>query len=159
MLSKSIILKFIYRLNLTAIKFPYAFVCLKHDKLIQNLCYCSVTQSCATLCSPMDCNTSGLPVHHQLLQFSQTHVHWVNDAIQPSYPLSSPSLLALNLSQHHSLIKWVSSSHQMAKILSFSFNISPSKEHPGLIPLGWTGWIFLQSKGLKSLLQHYSSKA
>ena len=63
MLSKSMILKFIYRLNITAIKFPYAFVCVKHDKLIQNLCYhCSVTQLCATLCNPMDCNTSGLPV-------------------------------------------------------------------------------------------------
>ena len=67
----------------------------------------------------MDCSTPGLPVHHQLLEFTQTHVHWVSDAIQPSHPLSSPSPPAFNLSQHQGLFKWVSSSHQVAKVLEF----------------------------------------
>ena len=68
---------------------------------------------------PMDCSTPGLPVHHQLPEFTQTHVHWVSDAIQPSHPLSSPSPPAFNLSQHQGLFQWVSSSHQMAKVLEF----------------------------------------
>ena len=67
----------------------------------------------------MDCNTPGLPVHHQLPEFTQTHVHWVNDAIQPSHPLSSPSSLAFNLSHHQGLFQWVSSLHQVAKVLEF----------------------------------------
>ena len=79
----------------------------------------SVAQSCPTLCDPMDCSTPDLPVHHQLPEFSQTHVHWVSNAIQPSHPLSSPSPPAFNLSQHQSLFKWVSSSHQVAKVLEF----------------------------------------
>ena len=70
------------------------------------------------LCDPMDCSTPGLPVHYQLPEFTQTHVHWVGDAIQPSHPLSSPSP-AFNLSQHQGLFKWVSSSHQVAKVLEF----------------------------------------
>ena len=81
--------------------------------------FSSVTQSCPTLCDPMDCSMPGLPVHHQLLEFTQTHVHWVGDAIQPSHPLSSPSPLASNLSQHQGLFKWVSSLNQMAKVLEF----------------------------------------
>ena len=95
--------------------------------------FSSVTQSCPTLWDPMDCSTLGLPVHHQLLQFTQTHVHWVSDAIQPSHLLSCPSPPALNLSQHQGLFQWVNSSHQVAKGLEFSFNISPSNEHSGLI--------------------------
>ena len=79
--------------------------------------FISVTQSCPTLCNPMDCIMPGLPVHHQLLEFTQTHVHRVRDAIQPSHLLSSPSPPALNLAQHQGLFKWVSSSHQVAKIL------------------------------------------
>ena len=81
------------------------------------ICCCSVTKSCATLCGPMDCSTSGLPVFHCLPQFSQTHVHWVSDAIQPSHPLSPPSSPALALPQHHGLFQWVSSLHQVAKVL------------------------------------------
>ena len=81
--------------------------------------FSSVTQSCLTLCDPMDCSTPGLPVHHQLLEFTQTHVHWVGDAIQPSHPLSSPSPPAFNLSQHQGLFKWVISLHQVAKLLEF----------------------------------------
>ena len=81
--------------------------------------FSSVPQSCPTLCDPMDCSTPGLPVHHQLLEFTQTHVHWAGDAIQPSHPLLSPFPPALNLSQHQGLFKWVSSSHQAAKVLAF----------------------------------------
>ena len=93
---------------------------------------CSVTQLCLTygcsLCDPMDCHTPGFPVLHYLLEFAQTHVHWVGDAIQPSHPLSPPSPLALNLSQHHSLSQWVSSSHQVV-----NFSISSSNAYSGLI--------------------------
>ena len=79
--------------------------------------FSSVAQSCPTLCDPMNRSMPSLPVHHQLLEFTQTHVHWVGDAIQPSLPLSSPFLPALNLSQHQGLFKWVGSSHQVAKVL------------------------------------------
>ena len=81
--------------------------------------FSSVAHSFLTLCDPMGCSTPGLPVHHQLLELTQTHVHQVGDAIQPSHPLSSPSPPAFNLSQHQGLFKWVSSSHQVAKILEF----------------------------------------
>ena len=81
--------------------------------------FSSVAPSCPTLCDPMNRSMPGLPVHHQLQEFTQTHVHWVSDAIQPSHPLSSPSPPAFNLSQHQSLFKWVNSSHQVAKVLEF----------------------------------------
>ena len=81
--------------------------------------FSSVSQSCLTLCDSMDCSTPGLPVHHQLPESTQTHVHWVGDASQPSHPLSSPSPPALNLSQHQGLFQWVSSLHQVAKVLEF----------------------------------------
>ena len=81
--------------------------------------FSSVAQSCPTLCDPMNHSTPGLPVHHQRPEFTQTHVHWVGDAIQPSHPLSSPSPPALNLSQHQGLFKWVSFLHQVAKVLEF----------------------------------------
>ena len=83
------------------------------NSLIQ---FSSVTQSCLTLCDPMDCSTPGLPVHHQLPELTQTHVHWVNDAIQTSHPLLFPST-ALSLSQHQGLFQWVSSSHRVAQVL------------------------------------------
>ena len=79
--------------------------------------FSSVSQSCPTLCDPMDCSTPGLPVHHQLPELAQTHVHQIGDAIQPFHPLSSPSPPPFNLSQHQGLFKWVSSSHQVAKVL------------------------------------------
>ena len=91
--------------------------------------FSSVAQSCPTLCNPMNCTMTGLPVHHQLPELTQTHVHLVGDAIQPSHPLSSPSPPAFNLSQHQGLFQWVSSSYQVAKVLTFSFNISPSSEY------------------------------
>ena len=78
----------------------------------------SVTHLCLALCSPMDCSTPGLPVHHQLLEFTQTHVHRVGDATQPSHPLLSPSP-AFKLSQHQGLFQWVSSSHEVARVLEF----------------------------------------
>ena len=106
---------------------------------------------------PHESNTSGLPIHHQLPEFPQTHVHWISDAIQPSHPLSFLPLPALNLSQHQGLFKRVSSSHQVAKHWSVSFNISPSSEHPGLISfrMDWLDLLAVQGT-LKSLLQHHS---
>ena len=85
----------------------------------------SATQSCPTLCDPMDGSMPGFPVHHKLLELAQTHIHRIGDAIQPSYPPSSPSS-AFNLSKHQGLFQEVSSSHQVAKYWSFSFSISPS---------------------------------
>ena len=79
----------------------------------------SVTQSCLTLCDSMDCSMPGFPVHHQLPELAQTHVHRVSDAIQPSHPLLSPSPPTFNLSQHQGLFQWVSSLHQVAKVLEF----------------------------------------
>ena len=80
-------------------------------------CFCSVTNSCLTLCGHTDCCRSGFPVLHYLLEFAQTHVHWFGIAIQPSHPLSPPSSLALNLSQHQNGFQWVGSSHQVARVL------------------------------------------
>ena len=112
------------------------------------------------LCNPMNHSTPGLPVHHQLPESTQTHVHWVSDAIQPSHPLSSPSPPGLKLSQHEGLFKLVSSSHQVAKMWSFSFSISLSNEYSGLISfrIDWFDLFAVQGT-LKSLLQHHSSKA
>ena len=84
----------------------------------------SVSQSCPTLCDPMNHSTPGLPVHHQLPEFTQTHVHRVSDAIQPSHPQSSPSPPAPNPSQHQSLFQWVNSSHEVAKVLEFHWCFS-----------------------------------
>ena len=81
--------------------------------------FSSVSQLCPTLCHPMNQRTPGLPVHHQHLESTQTHVHWVGDALQSSYPLSSPSPPACNFSRHQGLFKWVSSLHQVAKVLMF----------------------------------------
>ena len=98
--------------------------------------FSSVTQSCLTLCNPMNCSTPGLPVHHQLPEFIQTLVHPVGDAIQPSHPLSFSSPPAPNPSQHQSLFQWVNESTRhmrWPKRWSFSFSISPSNEYNGLI--------------------------
>ena len=97
-----------------------------------------VVQSYPTLCDSMDC-TPGFPVHHQLPELAQTQVHRVGDAIQTSHPLFSPSPLAFNLSQHQSLFQWVSSSHQVAKVLEFQL------QHQSFQPLGLPGLISLQS--------------
>ena len=120
--------------------------------------FSSVAESCPTLCNPRDCSTPGLPVHHQLPKFTQTHVHWVGDAIQPSQPLSSLSPLAFNCSQHQGLFQWVSSSGGKSTGVSSSASVLPMNTQ-GWSPLGWTAWISLQSKGLSRLLQHHSAKA
>ena len=122
--------------------------------------FSSVTQSCPTLCNPMNHSTPGLPAHHQLPEFTQTHVHRVGDAIQPSHFLSFPSPPAPNPSQHQGLFQWVNSSHEVAKVLEFSFSISPSNEHPGLISfrMDWLDLLAVQGT-FKSLLQQHSSKA
>ena len=121
--------------------------------------FSSVTQSCLTLCDPMDCSSPGFPVHHQLLELVQTHIHQVSDAIQPPHPLSSPSPPSIfpsisvfsNESALH--VRW-------PKYWSFSFSISPSNEYSRLISFR-TDWLdLLAVQGtLKSLLQHHSSKA
>ena len=110
--------------------------------------FSSVAQSCPTLCDPMNRSTPGLPVHHQLPEFTHTHVHRVGDAIQPSHTLSSPSPPALNPSQHQSLFQWVNSSHEVQSTgVSTLASVLP-KNTQDQSPLEWTGWISLQSKGL-----------
>ena len=89
---------------------------LRKNEIVE---FSSVAQSCPTLCDPMDCSTPGLPVHHQLPEFTQTHVHWIDDGIQPSHPLLAPSSPAFNLSQNQGIFQWVCSSHQVAKVLEF----------------------------------------
>ena len=104
------------------------------------------SQSCLTLCDPMDYSTPGFPVLHHLLELAQTHVHPVGDAIQPSHPLSSPSSPAFNLSQHQGLLQWTGSSHQMAYIeASASASVLPMNIH-SRFPLELTGLISLLSK-------------
>ena len=108
----------------------------------------------------MDCRTPGLPVHHQLPESTQTHAHRVGDVIQPSHSLSSPFPSAFNLSKHQHLFKWVSSLHQVAKLLEFQLQHQSSNEHSGLISfrMDWLDLLAVQGT-LKSLLQHHSSKA
>ena len=122
--------------------------------------YTSVAQLCATLCDPMDCSTPGFPVHHQLLELAQTHVHWVGDAIQPLHPLLSASPPAFSLPSIRVFscksvlrIRW-------PKYWSFSFSISPSNEYSGLISFRMDWFDLLAVRGtLKHLLHHHSSEA
>ena len=122
--------------------------------------FSSVAQSCPTLCDPMNCRTPGLPVHHQLPEFTQTLDHRVGDAIQPSHPLSSPSPPAPNPFQHQSfpMSQLFARGGQNTAVSAFS--IIPSKEHPGLISfrMDWLDLLAVQGT-LKSFLQHHSSKA
>ena len=122
--------------------------------------FSSVAQSCLTLCNSMNCSTPGLHVHHQFLEFTQTHVHLVGDAIQPSHHLLSPSPRAFNLSEHQGLSNESGFHIRWPKYWSFSFNISPSNEHPGLISfrMDWLDLLAVQGT-LKCLLQHHNSKA
>ena len=106
-----------------------------HQETNTSVQFSSVVQSCLTLCDPMNCSTPGLPVHHQLPEFTQTHVHRIYDAIQPSHPRSSPSPPAPNPSQHQSLFQWVNSLHEVAKVLEFqlehhSFQRNPRADLP-----------------------------
>ena len=133
---------------------------MEASKAFSSVQFCSVAQSCLTLCDPMNRSTPGLPVHHQLLEFTQIHVHRVHDAIQPSHPLSSPSPPAFNLSQHQGLFNESTLRMRWPKYWSFSFSIIPSKEHPVLISfrMDWLDLLAVQGT-LKSLLQHHSSNA
>ena len=128
-----------------------------------NLQFSSVQFSCSVVSDslrPHDCSTPGLPVHHQLPESTQTHVHWIGDAIQPSHPLSSSSSPTFNLSQHQGLSNESVLCIRWTKYWSFSFDISPSNEHSGLITfrMDWLDLLSVQET-LKSLLQHHSSKA
>ena len=115
------------------------------EKAIQ---FSSVAQSCLTLCDPMNCSTPGLPVHHQIPEFIQTHVHWVGDAIQASHPLSSPSPPAPNPPSTRVFSNESTLHMRWPKYWSFSFNISPSMNAQDWSPLERTDWISLQFKGL-----------
>ena len=113
----------------------------------------SVTQSSPTLCDPMNHSMPGLPVHHQLLELTQTHVHGVSDAIQPSHSLSSPSPPAPNPSQHQSLFQWVNSWGGQSTAVSAFASFLPKKSQ-GWSPSEWTGWTSLQSKGLSRVFSN-----
>ena len=117
--------------------------------------FSSVTQSCLILCDPMDCSTTALPVHHQLPDLAQTHVQHVSDAIQPSHSLLSPSPPAFNLSQHQGLFQWISffASDGQNIGVSASTLVLPMNIQDWF-PLGWTGWISLQSKGLSRVFSN-----
>ena len=120
----------------------------------------SVAQLCPTLWDPMNRSTPGLPVHHQLSESTQTHVHWVGDAIQPSHPLSSPSPSALNFPSIRVFSNELALRIRWPQYWSFSFNISPSNEHPGLVSFRMDVLDLLAVQGtLKRLLQHHSTKA
>ena len=120
----------------------------------------SVVQSCPTLCNPMNRSTPGLPVYHQLQEFTETRVHRVSDAIQPSHPVLSPSPLAPNPSQHQSFSNESTLCMRWPKYWSFSFSIMPSKEIPGPISFRMDRLDLLAVQGTrKTLLQHHSSKA
>ena len=114
----------------------------------------SVTKSCLILCNPMACSIPGFPVLHYLLESAQIPVYWVGDAIQPSHPLSSPSPPALSLSQHQGLFHGVSSSHCGQSIgVSASASVLPMNIQ-NWFPLGWTGWISFQIKGLSRVFSN-----
>ena len=122
--------------------------------------FSSVTQSCLTIPNPMDCNTPGSPIHHKQLELTQTHVHCVSDAIQPSHPLSSLSPPAFNLSHNQVFSNELVLHIRWPKYWSFSFIISPLNKYSGLISfrIDWLDLLAVQGT-LKSLLQHHSSKA
>ena len=145
------------KLHISTEFFKINFINLKFTKYLFSS-VSLVTQSCPTLCNPTNCSTPGLPVHHQLPESTQTHVHWVGDAIQPSHPLSSLLLLpsifpSIRVFSNESVIRI-----RWPKYWSFSFNISPSNEHPRLISfrMDWLDLLAVQET-LKSLLQHHSS--
>ena len=128
--------------------------CNSRPRFLFHAQFSSAAQSCPTLCNPMDCSTPGFPVHQQLPEFTQTHVHWVSDAVQPFHPLSPLLLLpsifpSIRVFSNETVlcIRW-------PKYWSFSFSITPSMNIQELFPLGWTGWIALQSKGLSRVFSN-----
>ena len=120
---------------------------------------CSVAKSCLILSNSMDCSTVGFPVLHYLPEIAQTHVHWVSDSILPSHPLSSPPPPAFNLSQAQGLFQWVCSLHQVAKVLSFSFSISPPNEYSGLISFRMDWFVLPTAQGTLKYSPTPSSEA
>ena len=153
-----------FPLSLKCGKYPlyWATILLRFQQTLTHSLsqFSSVTQSCLTLCDYMDCSTLGFPVYHQFPELTQTHIHWVSDAIQPSHPLLSPSPPAFNLSQHQGLFQWVSYWIRWPEYWSFIqhqwswFSMSPSNEYSGVISLGLTGWISLQSEGLSRVFSN-----
>ena len=136
---------------------------LKANVLKIAVCYVNSVQllrSCLTLCDSMDCSTPGSPIHHQLPELAQTYVCWVSDAIQPPHPLLSPSTFIFNLSQHQGFCKWVSSLHQVAKLLEFQLQHQSFQWifRTDFFRMDWLDLRAVQGI-LKSLLQHHSSKA
>ena len=128
---------------------------------MQSECYCcSFSKSCLTICDSMDCSMPGFPVLHCLLEFAQTHVHWVSDAIQPSHPLSPASCPALNLSQHQDLFQWVGSWRHMAKVLELQLQHQSFQWifRVDSFRIDWFDLLAVQGT-LKNLLQHHSLKA
>ena len=130
----------------------------KHQYSFSSVQFSSVSQLCPTLRDPINLSTPGLPVHHQLSEFTQTHVHCVGDAIQPSHPLSSPFPPAPSPSQHQRLFQWVNSawggqSTGVSALASFL-----PKKSQGWSPSEWTGWISLQSKGLSRVFSNTTVK-
>ena len=129
-------------------------------RLLSPVKFSSVTQSCPTLCDPMDCSMPGLPIHHQLPESTQTHVHWVGDTIQPSHTLSSPSPPTFNVSQNQGLFQWVISSHQVARVLEFQLqHLSFQWIFRSDFLQDWLVGSPLVQGTLKSFLQHHSPKA
>ena len=133
---------------------PHDVDFLKEHVLTDSVQFSSVAQSCPALCDPMNRSTPGLPVHHHLPEFTQTHVYWVNDAIQPSHPLSSPSPPAPDPSQHQSLFQWVNSSWGGQSTGVSALASFPPKKSQGWSPSEWTGWISLQYKGLSRVFSN-----
>ena len=154
--AKSLILKWVSALKQLNSK----FITLKNSAFL-GPDQCSSVQSLSRvrLCDPIYRSKPGLPVHHQLPEFTQTHVHQVGDTIQPSHPLLSPSPPALNPSQHQGLFKWVSSSHQVAKVLECQLQNQSFQWTPMIsFRMDWLDHLAVQGT-LKSFLQHHSSKA
>ena len=138
----------------------WCFECCILSQLFHFSQFSSVVKLCPILCDPMDCSMPGLPIHHQLPEFTQTHVHGVGDAIQLSHLLSSPSPPAFKLSQHQDLFKWVSSSHQVAKVLEFQLQHQSFQWifRTNFFRMDWFSLLAIQGT-LKSLLQQHNSKA
>ena len=137
--------------ELTEFFFPFSSLSLF------GICCYSVTKSCLTVWNPKDCSMAGFPILHHLLEFAQIHVHWVSDAIQPSHPLSSPSP-AFNISQLHGLFQWIGSSHHVPEVGASASASVLLMNIQDWFPLGLTGWISLQSKGLSRVFSSTTSK-
>ena len=142
-------------LPLNLYHFPLISIC---SDLISSVQFSSVPELCLTLCNPKNCSMPGLPVYHQIPGFTQTHVHWVSDAINPSHPLLSPSP-AFNLSQYQGLFQWVSSLHQVTKVLQFQLQHQSFNEYSGLISfrMDWLDLLAVQDSQESSPTPQFKS--